>query len=198
LHEFGVESPRLDGLRLVARSCGWWWPFAGAVVLTERPSINKIDELGLLHCEDGPAIQYRDGFSVYSWRGTRIPAEWITDKASLTAKTALTWANGEQRRAAVQIVGWDRIIEKTGGKVMDADGDPQIGTLLQVNLPDLDEPELFLRVRCGTGRNFSFCVPKTLKDNGRDRPVTTALEAQFAIRPWLKSLAEFTPPEVRT
>jgi hypothetical protein len=28
---------RLRGLMLVARAAGWWWPFRGAAICTERP-----------------------------------------------------------------------------------------------------------------------------------------------------------------
>ncbi|RWE46794.1 MAG: hypothetical protein EOS79_11430 [Mesorhizobium sp.] len=147
----------------------------------------KRDDQNRLHCEDGPAIEYRDGFAIHAWHGTRIPAEWMTDKASLTAKVALTWQNIEQRRAAIEIVGWARILRELKAKVIDADGDPQIGTLVEVQLPDLDRPARFCRVTCGTGREFAVGVPPETE---------TALAAQA----WMQGvpLVDFTRPEIRT
>ncbi len=185
--EFGVHDSRLDGLHQITRSCGWWWPFAGAVILTDRPETIRQDDQNRLHCEDGPAVRYRDGFSVYSWRGTRFPSEWITDKISLTAKIALTWKNLEQRRVAIEIIGWDRVLRELKARVIDADADPQIGTLLEVNLPDLDAPSRFVRLECGTGRTFAVCVPSG---------IPTAIAGQA----WMmgKTQTDFLPPEIRT
>jgi hypothetical protein len=82
------------------------------VVFQHRPEVIKFDDQNRLHCEDGPAIRYRDGYSVYSWHGTRIPAEWIEKKSELTAQTALTWENIEQRPCACEIIGWATILRE--------------------------------------------------------------------------------------
>src|SRR5262249_27239401 len=39
-------SSGLSGLAEVARSAGWWWPYEGVVVLTERPVAVHRDNLG--------------------------------------------------------------------------------------------------------------------------------------------------------
>lgn len=70
----GVDAAdRLRGLQTIARHAGWWWPFAGAVILSERPCRLSRDERGRLHAEDGPAIQYPDGWGVWAWHGVRVP-----------------------------------------------------------------------------------------------------------------------------
>lgn len=160
------ECDKLNGLFAVAQTCGWVSVFENLAVVQERPLHVKFDEQNRLHSENGPAIMFRDTFSVYSWHGTRIPAEWIRDK-SLDAKTALTWENIEQRRAACEILGWVNVLKELNAKVIDEDEDPMIGTLLRVDIPDIGE-EQFLRVLCGTGREFAIPVPPTVK---------TALEA---------------------
>jgi hypothetical protein len=80
----------------------------------------------------------------------------------------LTERNAEKRRAAAEILGWDKIIKALKPKTIDIDPDPQIGELLEVDLPDAPG-ERFIRVQCGTGRTFCLNVPPTMK---------TALEAQ--------------------
>ena len=89
------------------------------------------------------------------------------NKPSLTGKQALEETNLERRRAACEIVGWARILDELNGKTIDKDDDPEIGELIEVNLPDAGR-ERFLRVRCGTGRDFAIPVPPT---------VQTAIEA---------------------
>ena len=105
-----------------------------------------------------------------------IPAEWIEKKAKLTPKIALSWENIEQRRCACEILGWAKILRELNSKVIDSDEDPMIGTLLEVNIPDIGR-EKFLQVLCGTGRTFAIPVPPNCK---------TALEANawtFGVEP---------------
>ena len=185
--EFGLEGcGRLKPLMDLARHCGWWTALEGAVILQDRPEIIRFDEQKRLHCETGPAIRYRDGFSVYSWHGTPVPQEWIENRDNLAPGTALTWKNVEQRRAAAEIIGWYTVLEQLGSRTIDTDADPEIGSLIEVDIPDIGR-ERFLRVQCGTGRNFALPVPPEMQ---------TALEANA----WTYGLdgAELRRLEIRT
>jgi hypothetical protein len=183
----GLECiDKLQGLMELSKYCGWVSFYDDTVVFQHRPEVIKFDDQNRLHCEDGPAIRYRDGYSVYSWHGTRVPAEWIEKKSELTAKTALTWENIEQRRCACEIIGWDTILRELDSTVIDSDEDAMVGNLLEVDIPDIGR-EKFLQVLCGTGRTFAIPVPPECK---------TALEANawtFGIEP--KMLRDL---EVRT
>jgi hypothetical protein len=160
-----AERERLGWWLTVSETCGWWWPMESCIIVAGRPE-TRWDDQRLLHCENGPAIDFDDGCEVYSWHGVQVPKEWITEKA-ITPQQALTWENIEQRRAACEILGWNRIISELGGITIDRDDDPQVGELIRVAIPEIGE-EKFLRVRCGTGREFALPVPPNMK---------TALEA---------------------
>lgn len=127
-------------------------------MVSDFPVHIKTDERNLPHCEDGPSHLWRDGWGFYSWHGVRVPRHWIEDRKSLSAKEALTQENMEQRRAACEIVGWHNILKELNAKTIDKHKNPMVGELLQVNLPDVGE-ERFLRVMCGTGREFALPVP---------------------------------------
>ena len=180
-----LESFALD--EILTKSAGWTYWKRNVFVVSDRPSAIHLDEEGRLHCETGPAIQYRDGWGVYAFRGTRIPAEWIEAPEKLTAQVALSWENIEQRRAACELLGWHKILDELNAKSIDKHDNPQVGELVEVQLPDLDRPSRYLRVRCGTGRDFAVGVPND---------VTTALGAQA----WLTGLPEslFVLPPVRS
>ena len=166
--ECGVKNiDSITGLIAVAKTCGWVCCYDDLAVVQDRPLLIKMDDQNRLHCEDGAAILYADGFAVYSWHGVRVPDEWIEDRSTLTAKIALTWDNTEQRRAACEILGWINVLKSLKAKVIDEDPDPMIGTLLEVNIPDIGK-EKFIKVVCGTGREFAIPVPPNMK---------TALEA---------------------
>ena len=169
------------------KSCYSVWWDDDVCVIIDRPELIKFDEQNTLHCEDGPAIRFRDGYTVYAWHGTLIPREWLeTPKSELDVSLALTWEDIEQRRCFSEIIGWHNVLDQLDAKVIDEDGDPEIGTLLEVDLPDIGK-ERFLRVLCGTGRTFALPVPPEM---------TTALQAQSWT--WGIDETEFVKPEVRT
>lgn len=111
--ECGIrDCDKMEGLSDLARNCGWLSVFEDTVVFQEKPIAIRFDDQDRLHCETGPAIEYEDGFAVYSWHGVSIPKEWITERDKLTANTALTWENIEQRRAACEIVTWAKVLRE--------------------------------------------------------------------------------------
>lgn len=174
---------QIKGLSDITHHCGIVNMFDTHVFISERPTVIRFDDTKRLHCEDGPSIAYEDGFEVYSWHGQRVPKRWIME--GLTAKEALTCENIEQRRAACEILGWPHVLDELNAKVLHEDGDPEVGTLVAVDIPDIGR-EHFLRVQCGTGREFAIPVPPECK---------TALEANawtYGVEPW-----EYKP-EVRT
>ena len=183
--DYGDQADALKYLIEIAKSCGWWAPYKNMAILQDRPQAIKLDDQNRLHCEDGAAIEYRDGFSVFAWRGVVIPQDWVGKNSILTSEMALKVENLEQRRVACEILGWVRILDELHAVTIDTDVDPQVGKLVRVNLPDIGE-ENFLIVRCGTGRDFAIPVPAEMK---------TALEANA----WTYNLKpEEYLPEVRT
>jgi hypothetical protein len=125
-----------------------------------------MDDRGRLHSASGPAIEWRDGWSLSFWHGQNVPHEWITHPEKLDPELALNHENAEMRRCVAEILGWKRVLERLDTRVIDTDPDPEIGQLLEVELHG--NRERFLKVRCGTGREFVLPVPPEM---------TRALEA---------------------
>ena len=107
------------------------------------------------------------------------------DKENVDPMLAINHENVEQRRALAEILGWDTILGLLDTKIVDED-DPEIGTLVEVNIPDIGV-ERFIRVLCGTTRQFALPVPPETK---------TALEAQAFLHGMKPE--EFLLPEIRT
>lgn len=185
----GLRHPKLEAHRVWEEAC-----LQGAATMfhpdfclvCDHPELLRMDDMGRLHCEDGPAIRWRDGTSWHFWHGVRIPGIWIRHRKSLTPSDALGWPDIEQRRAACEILGWDLVLRELDARVIDEDGDPEIGSLIEIDIPDVG-PARFLRVRCGTGRAFSMPVPPEMR---------TALEANA----WTYGFDadDFAKPELRT
>jgi len=134
--------------------------FERIAIVVRRPDSVMTDS-GRLHNPTGPAVRFRDGYTLHAWRGIVVPADWIEKKTEIDPSLALTHTNLEQRRALCEILGWDKVLEKLKSKEIDRDIDPEIGTLLEVDLPGVGASR-FLRVRCGTGRAFVLAVPATV------------------------------------
>lgn len=155
-------------------------------IVSDFPEALRIDDQNQPHCDFGPSHRWRDGWSLYHWHGIRIPATWIEEKEKLAPETALKWDNVEQRRAAGEIIGMHRVLDLLNCKVIDQHPNPEVGTLVEADIPEIGR-ERFLRVRCGTGREFALCVPPDTR---------SALEAQSW--GWGKDPDDFVLPEVRT
>lgn len=161
-----IDYSKFTPWRTLAEVSGPRWVHEKFCIISDRPELLLLDDQRRPHAERGPFCRWRDGFEIYAWHGTTVPAAWLSGKKPSAAE-ALRLPNTEQRRAAFEIVGWNNILHELQASVVDADGDPQIGTLLRATIPGLGEC-FFLRVTCGTGREFALPVPPGL---------STALEA---------------------
>lgn len=179
----GDLTQRAESLRNTTLACCGWYPSSRFAMVCNRPEhIDRED--GRLHSSTRLAIQWRDGWGLAFWRGIRIPNEWVLRKPP-TAKRLLSWESIEQRRAGFELIGWDKLMEELDFKVLDSHPNPEIGVLLEVDLPGSGR-EKFIKVLCGTGRQFILPVPLEC---------STALEAQA----WSYGLDDINLlPEIRT
>ncbi|WP_066269073.1 DUF6745 domain-containing protein, partial [Blastomonas sp. CCH3-A3] len=182
-----ATSRNLDTMNRIGRQCEWWWPFENVVITSQRPVTVRWDDARRLHCEDGPAIAYADGYSLYAWHGTRLPGEWVENRATIDPQEILRCANVEQRAAGAACIGWPRMLTALDYKIIDADPDPSHGEVIELRLDGLPEPGRFLKAECP--RNGTIC-------EGIPRNISTVLEAQA----WRVGLEphEFSYPTVRT
>ncbi len=132
---------KLRGLNLLAE-CGWWWPFAGAVILTERPNTLLRDDRGRLHNTTGAAVGYPDGFALYAVHGVRVAADIITNHESITIERIAGESNAEVRRVMIERYGVARYLMDSGATIVNHDG---VGILYRHVIPN-DEPIVMVRV----------------------------------------------------
>jgi hypothetical protein len=165
---------RLDTL-IDAQSAGWWWPHLDFVAVSERPVLVHTDTTGdapgRLHCATGPAIEWSDGWSLYFWHGTRVPA-WVVQGPSIPAIHAES--NVEVRRCAIEAMGWDAYIAAARLSLVDTAVDPG-NPDHEIRLYDVPEsvwgaPARVLLAtngsaeRDGTRRRYGLPVPGDLTD----------------------------------
>jgi hypothetical protein len=165
LNELGDQSVAdVVGLLEMAQ-CGWYWPFAEAIVLCERAIELHRDEQFRLHNTKGPAINFPDDFAVYAVHGVRLPEDIIKDPSSITVKRIQTESNAEIRRVMVEQYGLDRYLTDSGAKVIHKDA---FGSLLRSEQGG-DEPIVAVQVLNSTPepdgsiRTYIIRVPHTMK-----------------------------------
>ncbi len=167
----GLEA--LDGMKEIAQSSGWWWPFTGLVILTERPENMARDDEGRLHAENGPALRYPDGWSIWAWHGVQVPSDLIMGEWDMPR--ILTEPNSEIRRCAIERIGWELFIEQAklplvSGPVPDPGNPGQTLTLYDIpeKIYDVDVRVLLVTngtvERDGTRHRFGLTVSSQIDD----------------------------------
>jgi len=103
------------------------YTFDDVCIVSRKPTkTNHVN--GKLHCEDGPAIEYADGFAIYMLNGVRMKKEHVMTPWNEidVKKMILKEKNAEVRRELVRKVGMERFIESTDSEVVDTKGDYEL------------------------------------------------------------------------
>ena len=175
---------KADAYKKANSNAGWWYPTTQFAMVCEAPVRLNIED-NRLHHPTELAAEWPDGWGVAMWRGVRVPNHWIVGPKP-TAREVMETQNVEVRRAGCEILGWSAILDELGAVMIDSHPNPQIGDLMEVDLPDSGR-ERFIRVVCGTGRVFALPVPPSCN---------TALEANA----WTYGIDDYESfkPEIRT
>lgn len=161
--EAGINLEKVNGLIKLAQQCGWWWAFESTVVMTPKPNFLATDEQGRLHREDGAALSYADGWSLYCWHGIRVSERLIKNPESYTVEEVLNEGNAEIRRCMTEKIGLD-IFQSEASLVCE----DEIGKLYRLSIEG-DEDLSFVQVinsspePDGTFKSYSLRVPPTVE-----------------------------------
>ena len=139
-------------------TCHFWFPFKNIVLISERPTTLKVNNMGRLDCIDDMAIKYSDGWGVYSINGVMLDEKYFKDP--LTTNIIDECTNTEQRRVLITKYGTQKYIQDSGAIKIHSDewgtlyrkerqGDTPIEMVKVVNStpePDGSFKDYFLRV----------------------------------------------------
>lgn len=106
-----VESEPLAGLLLIAAHADWIIPHRHICWISEPPQILKTDERGRLHSASGPALLYRDGLTIYAWKGIEVPARVIERPEQITTTDIDRAVDIHVRRCMIERMTPERFIE---------------------------------------------------------------------------------------
>lgn len=133
---------KMAGLIEISKTCGWWWSFENAVIVTERPNKILRDERFMLHSSSSPALSYSDGFSIYAYHGVRVPKEIIMEPHNITIPQIESERNLEVRRIMIEQYGPADYLKNSGAEKVHED---KFGQLYRKEIQN-DEPLVMIRV----------------------------------------------------
>ena len=138
-------AERMRDYQTAQLSVNYWWPNRHFIMVCDRPLAIRRNGAGLLHCENGQALEYRDGWGLWMLNGVRVPKELVmTEPEQLNPKLILTERNAEVRREIVRKIGAERVIQKLGGKTVHKKGDYE---LLTLSVPGMAIVPTYLKMR---------------------------------------------------
>jgi hypothetical protein len=117
LHDVAGLRPHtrsLAGLWQIAKNATWIIPHEDVCWLSDRPDRLELDANARLHCANGPALSYADGWSAYAWKGVIVPA-WIIRRPELiNVRNIGTAIDPQVRRCMIEILTPARFIAEGG------------------------------------------------------------------------------------
>jgi len=163
-----VSDRRLNMWLDISQSCCWWWCYENYVVISDRPTVCRMTEQeGRLHCPDGPALAFADGYSLWRWHGVAVPEDVILHPEQIAVSRIDSEGNAEVRRVLMERYGEARYLQDSGAKPIHCD---KYGVLYRKEIPD-DEPLVMVRVENSTPEPDGSTKTYFLRVNPECRPL---------------------------
>jgi len=159
------DQEMLDYWDNLVKHSGLWYPYEKIVFVVDKPCEVHVEPTGnnnvyRLHNSKKAAMQYRDGYSVYSIHGVRVSEKVVLAPETLTKEDILNESNLEIRRIMIDQVGYEKFFSMIEYEVLDEDIEPTAGNprrLLSINLPsDPDRRIVVVEVECSTTHHKYF------------------------------------------
>jgi hypothetical protein len=165
-HEKELEKlfDQIDIWTDITTACTAMLCLEGIVFLCEKPLVCRLNQMRRLHCADGPALTYSDGFAQYVWNGVVVPRQIIESPQSITVQQIEDETNAEIRRVMLERFGEARFFQESGMVPIHEDN---FGTLYRKEFPN-DEPLVMVKVLNatpepdGTVKNYYLRVPPNM------------------------------------
>lgn len=160
----GCKARRIITFLKELQDLFWCVFLKGLCVVSERPQHLALDEQHRVHDENGAAIIFRDGLSLYSWRGVSVPANAILRRNGLNVEQIQMERNSSTRRALIDIYGNTKFLIDSGAKKVHED---DFGILYRQPLPG-DEDLVMVKVvnstpeLDGTYKDYFIRVPPNI------------------------------------
>jgi hypothetical protein len=155
------ESQKLlAAVKQLLVECGWIFMFENTCIVCDRPVKLLLDRESRLHAEAESAIEFSDGYKIYSNHGVTLPEEYGQLPHEMwRSQWILSENNAEVRRVLIQGIGYDRLSSELQAQELDS---WQEYSLLKIDNADVEAIHL-LKMTCpSTGFIHALRVPPDL------------------------------------
>ena len=160
------DEKKWQAFQLLVKNCGWLLGFEKICIVCDRPTKLSLDNENRLHAEGEPAIQFADGYTLYSYHGVTLPEKYgKLHPNQWQSKWLLEETNAELRRVLIQGIGYSRICHELQAIELDS---WQEYTLLKIDSVIDIETIYLLKMTCpSTGYIHGLRVPPNI-NSARD------------------------------
>lgn len=147
-----VDKKLLEPFFTLALHVSWCCIKDNTVYFSVKPSSIVMNEDNLLHNDNGPSVEFPDGFKVWSLEGHRVNEKIVMNPESLTIKEIHNQENADIQAIMIDRFGWERYIKESNATLIDSREND-----IENTLEALYETEKFGRrlvCTCPTGRVF--------------------------------------------
>ncbi|MDZ7965069.1 MAG: hypothetical protein RM368_08845 [Nostoc sp. DedSLP03] len=155
------DRVKWNSFESVVKECGWIFAGKYICIVCDRPLHLRFDNQNRLHAEGEPAIEFTDGYSLYSYHGVTLPEKYgKIHPQQWQSQWLLSEENAELRRVLIQGIGYARICQELQAIELD---NWQEYTLLGIDNNVDIEPIYLLKMACpSTGFIHALRVPPNI------------------------------------
>ncbi|WP_293149564.1 MULTISPECIES: leucine-rich repeat domain-containing protein [unclassified Microcoleus] len=143
-------------IKQILAECDWIFAFENVCYVCSRPTKLSLDSEYRLHAEGESALEFNDGYKLYSYHGVNLPEKYgQVHPNQWEATWILEEENAELRRVLIQGIGYARICQELQATELDI---WQEYTLLRIDSdidgfePEEKEPIYLLKMTCPSTR----------------------------------------------
>jgi hypothetical protein len=112
----------------ICNNLSWVIPYSDICITCANPIKATWDDQGRTHCDDGPAVVFKDGWQIWSIEGHLVDEDLVMRPEAQTLEEIANEANTELKRIRINRYGWDRYLTESQAEVIDFKKSPN-GTL---------------------------------------------------------------------
>lgn len=146
-------------------------PFEKICFVSQRPTKFACDG-SRFHCEDGAALEYADGYSLYCWHGVFLTREQaqsvICEPETITVESIDQEINREVARIMLERYGISRYLIDSGAQLLHED---EFGRLYSKRIPGINEELWMVAVKNATPEADSTAKEYVLQVHPRLCPI---------------------------
>jgi hypothetical protein len=132
------------------------FPYKDICIVCQNPIYCGWDDQGRIHCEDGPAVKYADGYCLWMLEGYLVPESLVIKPKKQNIEEITNEQNEEIKRIKINRYGWAKYLSEANAEILDI-ATPNNGAWME-SLMKCDGFTVLCTFDPSTGRPYSLEV----------------------------------------